>query len=59
VASIIAINADTGVLKWHYQCTPGDQWDYDAIQHLVLAISESTTATARSSCKRTRMATSM
>ncbi|HET9217368.1 MAG TPA: PQQ-dependent dehydrogenase, methanol/ethanol family [Terriglobia bacterium] len=37
VASIIAIDADSGQLKWHYQCTPGDQWDYDAIQHLVLA----------------------
>jgi len=37
VASIIAINADTGQLKWHYQCTPGDEWDYDAIQHLLLA----------------------
>jgi quinohemoprotein ethanol dehydrogenase len=37
VASIIAIDANTGTLKWHYQCTPGDQWDYDAIQHLVLA----------------------
>src|SRR5215471_14350073 len=37
IASIIAINADTGQLKWHYQCTPGDQWDYDAIQHLILA----------------------
>ncbi|MEP7352579.1 MAG: PQQ-dependent dehydrogenase, methanol/ethanol family [Acidobacteriota bacterium] len=37
VASIIAINADTGQLKWHFQCTPGDQWDYDAIQHLLLA----------------------
>jgi quinohemoprotein ethanol dehydrogenase len=37
IASIIAINADTGQLKWHYQCTPGDQWDYDAIQHLLLA----------------------
>jgi quinohemoprotein ethanol dehydrogenase len=37
VASIIAIKADSGELKWHYQCTPGDQWDYDAIQHLVLA----------------------
>jgi len=24
-------------LKWHYQCTPGDEWDYDAIQHLMLA----------------------
>jgi len=37
VASIIAINAETGALKWYYQCTPGDEWDYDAIQHLTLA----------------------
>jgi len=37
IASIVAINADTGQLKWHYQCTPGDEWDYDAIQHLMLA----------------------
>jgi PQQ-dependent dehydrogenase (methanol/ethanol family) len=37
IASIIAIDANTGQLKWHFQCTPGDQWDYDAIQHLLLA----------------------
>jgi len=37
IASIIAINVDTGQLKWHYQCTPGDEWDYDAIQQLLLA----------------------
>jgi PQQ enzyme repeat len=37
IASILAIDADTGQLKWHYQCTPGDEWDYDAIQHLLLA----------------------
>jgi PQQ-dependent dehydrogenase (methanol/ethanol family) len=37
IASILALNADTGRLKWHYQCTPGDEWDYDAIQHLMLA----------------------
>jgi len=37
VASILAINADTGKLKWYYQCTPGDEWDYDAIQGLTLA----------------------
>jgi PQQ-dependent dehydrogenase (methanol/ethanol family) len=37
VASIIALNANTGELKWHYQATPGDQWDYDAISHLMLA----------------------
>ncbi len=37
IASILAIDADTGQLKGHYQCTPGDEWDYDAIQHLLLA----------------------
>src|SRR5262245_23032378 len=37
VASIIALNANTGELKWHFQTTPGDQWDYDAISHLMLA----------------------
>jgi PQQ-dependent dehydrogenase (methanol/ethanol family) len=37
IASILAIDADTGQLKWHFQCTPGDQWDYDAVQHLMLA----------------------
>ena len=37
IASILAIDADTGELKWHFQCTPGDEWDYDAIQHLLLA----------------------
>lgn len=37
VASIVALDATTGELKWHYQCTPGDEWDYDAISHLMLA----------------------
>jgi len=37
IASILAIDADSGQLKWHFQCTPADQWDYDAVQHLMLA----------------------
>jgi len=37
IASILAIDANNGRLKWHFQCTPGDQWDYDAVQHLMLA----------------------
>src|SRR5688572_22541782 len=37
VASILAIDLDSGELKWHFQCTPGDEWDFDAIQHLTLA----------------------
>src|SRR5215813_4357135 len=37
ITSILAIDVNSGRLKWHYQCTPGDEWDYDAIQHLMLA----------------------
>jgi quinohemoprotein ethanol dehydrogenase len=37
LSSIVAINADTGKYVWHYQCTPGEEWDYDAVQQLILA----------------------
>lgn len=37
LSSILALDPDTGSLAWHYQTTPGDQWDYTATQHLVLA----------------------
>lgn len=37
VASIIAVNADTGAYVWHYQESPGEEWDYDATPPLVLA----------------------
>src|SRR5262249_45647561 len=37
VASIIAVNADTGAYVWHYQETPGEEWDYDATSPLMLA----------------------
>ncbi|MGE3704015.1 MAG: pyrroloquinoline quinone-dependent dehydrogenase [Vicinamibacterales bacterium] len=36
-ASIVAIDGDTGKLRWHYQFTPHDVWDYDATQVPVLA----------------------
>jgi alcohol dehydrogenase (cytochrome c)/quinohemoprotein ethanol dehydrogenase len=37
LSSIVAVNADTGAYVWHYQATPGEEWDYDAVQQLVLA----------------------
>ncbi len=37
VCSILAVSAATGELKWHYQVVPGDNWDYDSVQDLVLA----------------------
>jgi quinohemoprotein ethanol dehydrogenase len=37
LSSIIALNADTGEYAWHYQATPGEEWDFDAVQQLILA----------------------
>ncbi len=37
VSSIVAVDADTGEYRWHYQTTPGDHWDYTATQHMILA----------------------
>jgi alcohol dehydrogenase (cytochrome c) len=34
--SVIALDPDTGKLKWHYQFTPHDEFDYDATQVPVL-----------------------
>ena len=28
---------DTGELKWYFQVVPGDSWDYDSVQQLLLA----------------------
>jgi quinohemoprotein ethanol dehydrogenase len=36
-SSIVAVHASTGKYAWHFQTTPGDHWDYDADQNLVLA----------------------
>ncbi len=30
--SVVALDADTGELKWHFQFTPNDGYDYDAVQ---------------------------
>jgi alcohol dehydrogenase (cytochrome c) len=35
-ASIVALDADTGKLKWYYQEVPHDVWDYDAAFELYL-----------------------
>ena len=37
LASIVAVDATSGVYKWHYQTAPGDTWDYNATQPIVLA----------------------
>ena len=30
--AVVALDADTGELKWHFQFTPNDGYDYDAVQ---------------------------
>ena len=37
LSSIVALRPDTGEYVWHYQTTPGDNWDYTATQPLMLA----------------------
>ena len=35
--TVVALDADTGKLKWHFQFSPHDEFDYDAVQIPVLA----------------------
>ncbi len=37
LSSIVALDPDTGKYVWHYQETPGDNWDYTATQPMILA----------------------
>ena len=34
--SVVALDPDTGKLKWYFQFTPGDEWDFDSTQVPVL-----------------------
>ena len=34
--SILAVDHTSGQLKWHFQTTPNDNWDYDSVQQLML-----------------------
>src|SRR6202521_5049117 len=36
-SSIVALKPDTGEYVWHYQENPGDEWDYDSDEQIVLA----------------------
>lgn len=35
-ASVVALDADTGKLRWHYQEVPNDVWDFDSGYEVVL-----------------------
>jgi alcohol dehydrogenase (cytochrome c) len=34
--SVVAVDVDAGQIRWHYQCTPHDVWDYDSIAECIL-----------------------
>jgi alcohol dehydrogenase (cytochrome c) len=36
-SSVLAIDPRTGAIKWHYQFSPNDPFDYDSISEMVLA----------------------
>ena len=37
LCSIVAVDAETGVYRWHYQMVPDEQWDFTCTQPMVLA----------------------
>ena len=37
LCSVIALDAETGKYKWHYQFNPGESWDYNAAMDIHLA----------------------
>jgi alcohol dehydrogenase (cytochrome c) len=34
--SLLALDPETGTIKWHFQFTPHDEWDYDGVNESVL-----------------------
>ena len=34
-SSTVAIDVDTGKIKWHYQTTPHDGWDFDGVNEFI------------------------
>ena len=37
LCSVVALDASTGQYRWHYQEVPGEEWDYDCTESMVLA----------------------
>jgi quinohemoprotein ethanol dehydrogenase len=37
IASIVALDADTGHYIWHYQANPGESWDYKTTANMITA----------------------
>ena len=35
-SSVLALDPDDGAIKWHYQFTPHDVWDYDGVNENIL-----------------------
>ncbi len=37
ISSVVALDADSGEYKWHYQGVPGESWDFTQTQSIILA----------------------
>jgi quinohemoprotein ethanol dehydrogenase len=37
LCSVVAVDVNTGEYRWHYQEVPGEEWDYDCTESLILA----------------------
>jgi quinohemoprotein ethanol dehydrogenase len=52
--SIVAVDADTGEYKWHYQQIPAEEWDFDSVQQITLADIEINGAVRRVAMQATK-----
>jgi len=37
LCSVVALDASSGEYRWHYQEVPGEEWDYDCTESMILA----------------------
>jgi quinohemoprotein ethanol dehydrogenase len=37
LCSVVALDVNTGAYRWHYQEVPGEEWDYDCTESVILA----------------------
>ena len=60
LASIVALDADTGKYVWHYQVNPREAWDYKCTANIVMAtLSDRRQAAQGADAERRRTASSM
>jgi len=57
--SVLALDSKTGKIKWYYQSSPNDPFDYDAVAEMVLATIDTRACRPKWPCRQTKTASCM